>query len=329
MNFKEKYTEALSDIRFSERFEEKTITKLVLAAEQKGENGMNKTMNRTTAALIIAIFIIALFSTGAFAISKLLSAGEVAEHFGEDRVAVSFIERDAEIETVTQKGYTVSFFGAVKGEKFGSDAIRADCSYYVVSVAAADGSPLSLTDGNPLGMSIIIEGYPAWQINSWSLNTSASGMQSNGILYYLYDCENLEIFADRNVYLAVYEGMTPGVDIISMNPDGTFAFSDGYSGFKAMFSIPLDPAKADPQAANEILKEYLSPEDTSSRQQTDTDLYADRPQDASETYTTQKDGIQSQTQTGHDTAIESEDDLIPASDMEPMANPKEKWAVSD
>lgn len=256
MSFEEKYKQQMSEIRFDENFEKETVLFLKSAAVRKEKSVMKKPVK----ILIAAVLVVAVLSVTAFAISGVLSARDVAEKIGENNVADSFGQQNFIPETVTDKGYTVSFLGMVKGERFEAENIKSDCSYFCVSVASADGSALSLVDGNPLGMSVIIEGYPAWKINTWSLNTNAHGIEENGILYYLYNCENLEIFADRNVYLAVYEGFIPDLDTVTMNSDGTFEFAEGYSGFKAMFRFPLDPSKANPEAAEEILKEYFEDE---------------------------------------------------------------------
>lgn len=97
--------------------------------------------------ILAAVLIIAVISVSAFAISNLLSARDVAEHLGESFVANSFDKQENEIESVTDKGYTVSFLGIVKGEKIKSNAIKSDCSYYVVSVASADGKQIDLGYG--------------------------------------------------------------------------------------------------------------------------------------------------------------------------------------
>ncbi|MBE6772471.1 MAG: hypothetical protein E7547_10070 [Ruminococcaceae bacterium] len=311
MNFKEKYKQQISSVCFSKNFEKETIELLESAAERKERTVMKKSVK----ILIAAVFVIVVLSVSAFAVSNLLSARDVAQKLGENYAADSFEHQSYSAETVTDKGYSVSFLGVVKGERFQSKGIKSDCSYFVVSVASADGSALSLINGNPLGMSVIIEGYPAWKINTWSLNTNASGIEENGILYYLYECENLEIFADRNVYLAVYEGFIPNLDIIDMKDSGEFVFVETYRGFKAMFRLPLDPSKANPEAAKEILKEYLAEEKT----------YLNY----------------------HDTAIRNEDGTLVISEgygvieraedssdeeeivAEPMPNPKEKWRISE
>lgn len=309
MSFEIKYKQQMDDICFSADFEKNTVDLMKSAAERKEKTVMKKPVK----ILIAAALIIAVISVTSFAISNLLSARDVAEHFGESQVADSFGQQNNALESVTDRGYTVSFLGMVKGERFESESIKSDCSYYVVSVAAADGTPLSLADVNPLGMSIIIEGYPAWKINTWSLNTSANGMEENGVLYFLYDCENLEIFADKNVYLVVYEGFIPGTDIINMKDNGEFEFVESYNGFKAMFRIPLDPSKSDPEAANELLKEffeeekaYLEYRDTAIRNEDGTLI-------ASEGYGVIK----------RDEAMNNEEEL------EPMPNPEEKWTVTN
>lgn len=261
MNFEKEYKQQLGAVCFSENFEAETVELLKTAAQGKERKLMKKSVRIILAA---AIFVL-LMTVTVFAISGMLSARDVAEKIGENRVAESFDRQEYTPKTVTDKGYTVSFLGVVKGERFLSDDIKADCSYFAVAVASADGSALSLVDGNPLGMSVIIEGYPAWKINSWSLNTSAHGTEENGILYYLYNCENLEIFADRNVYLAVYEGYIPSLDIITMKDSGEFEFAESYEGFKALFRLPLDTAKANPEAAAEILKEFFAEEETVQR----------------------------------------------------------------
>lgn len=258
MSFETKYKEQINNIVFDADFEKNTVELMKSAAERKEKEFMKKPVK----IVVAAILIIAVISVTAFAVSGLLSARDVAERFGESHVADSFVNQNYNAETVTDKGYTVSFLGVVKGERFEDENVKADCSYFVVSVASADGSELSLADGNPLGMSVIIEGYPAWKINTWSLNTNANGTEENGVLYYLYECENLEIFADKNVYLAVYEGFVPGLDIINMKDNGEFEFVKTYKGFKAMFRIPLDPSKANPEASDEILKEYFEEENT-------------------------------------------------------------------
>lgn len=260
MKIEEQYKQELSKIHFRKNFESETAELMKKTADKKGEFAMFRKKPLRT--VLISVLIIAIFSIAAFAVTNLLSAKDVAQKLGENYAADALAKKNDEVLSVTDKGYTVSFLGQAEGEKLiNVDGVDTNCSYLVVSVEKEDGSPLSLIDGNPLGMSVIIEGCPAWKINSWSLDSSASGYEENGVLYYLYECASLEIFANRSVFLAVYEGFVPNPGIITMNSDGTFDFASEYSGFKAMFKLPLDPAKANPEVANEIINRHLNTEE--------------------------------------------------------------------
>ena len=66
-------------------------------------------------------------------------------------------------------------------------------TYAVIAIRNSDGTPLSLMEGMTVQMAPDFEGCMPFQ--SWSiLNFSASGLEREGILYYLFDYENLEIF---------------------------------------------------------------------------------------------------------------------------------------
>lgn len=259
MNIEEEYKEQIGNIHFRQDFETESAVMMRKAAKKKGEYAMFRKKPLRT--VLIAVLIIVIFSIATFAVTSLLPAKDVAQKLGENYAADALGEKNDEVLSITDKGYTVSFLGQAEGEKLMNvDGINTNCSYFVVSIAKEDGTPLSLIDGNPLGMSIIIEGCPAWKINSWSLDSSATGYEENGVLYYLYECASLEIFANRKVFLAVYEGFVPHPGIITMNSDGTFDFASEYSGFEAMFKLPLDPEKANHEVAEEIINRHLNTE---------------------------------------------------------------------
>jgi hypothetical protein len=74
-----------------------------------------------------------------------------------------------------------------------------------------------------------------------------------GVNYFIFECSNLEIFADHTVYLAAYEGFAPSAEIFKMDENGEIAFIDGFDKPHAMFTLPLDAAKADPGAVTQLL----------------------------------------------------------------------------
>ena len=93
---------------------------------------------------------------------------------------------------------------------------------------------------------------------SWAiLNLGASGLEREGILYYLFDYENLEVFADRTVSIALLEGvMFPGPEVLTMDENGKIVYAEGYMGIRGMFDLPLDESEADPEAAADLLSNY-------------------------------------------------------------------------
>ena len=63
------------------------------------------------------------------------------------------------------------------------------------------------------------------------------------------------MFADHTVYMAFYEGLAPNNNIFYVNDDGTIRFCDDFTGVHALFTLPLDSAKADPAAVADFLEE--------------------------------------------------------------------------
>ena len=53
--------------------------------------------------------------------------------------------------------------------------------------------------------------------------------------------------------MAFYEGFAPNNTIFTVAEDGSIAFADGFTGVHALFTLPLDPSKADPAAADAFL----------------------------------------------------------------------------
>ena len=72
------------------------------------------------------------------------------------------------------------------------------------------------------------------------------------MIYCLFDCRNLEMFADHPVRFAIYEGGVPNTDLFSMAEDGTISLRESVVG--ALFTLPLDESRADPEAARAFVE---------------------------------------------------------------------------
>ena len=76
----------------------------------------------------------------------------------------------------------------------------------------------------------------------------------NGILYRLFNCDDIEIFADRKLYLCVTD--TPFYPTEAFHMDeatGLITEAKDFDGLNILFDLPLDPAKADPERAKQYI----------------------------------------------------------------------------
>ncbi len=257
MTFRELYTKEMDEISLSEGFETRTANLLKQKAKRKDETLLPK---RKTIKVFAAVFaIIALFSLTVFAISYLLSAGEVAKYLGDKEIAGMFKDSECEPQTVSNGTYDVIFLGKTTGtllnktEGFECEEAR---TYAVIAIRSTDGTPLSLMNGTPVSTAPVIEGcmpFETWAI----LNMGARGLEREGILYYLFDYQSLEVFADRTVSIAVFEGNAfPTPDILTLDENGKVIYGEGYVGIKGIFDLLMDKTKADPEAAEALLGNY-------------------------------------------------------------------------
>ena len=257
MTFRELYVKEMNEISPSEGFEVRTANLMKQRAVRKDEKVLQKRKPIKVLAVVLAV--IALLSTAAFAISYILSAREVADYLGEKEIAEMFKDSECEPQSVSNGTYDVTFLGTTTGAKlnntegFETEEAR---TYAVVAIRNSDGTPLSLMDGMPIQFAPAIEDCMPFQ--SWAiLNFNASGLEREGVLYYLFDYENLEVFADRTVSIALLEGvMFPTPEVLTLDKNGKVVYADGYTGIRGMFDLPLDESKADPEAAAELLGSY-------------------------------------------------------------------------
>jgi len=253
---REDYRAQVDAVPFSPDFQDRTMARLSALAREKETKTMKKTHLRTG---LIAAALAAVMVVGACAAAVLLNPQDVARHVGNEALAAAFENGGAVTvnETQTVGSYDVTFMGLASGEGLsgveGLDGVAQDQTYAVLAYARADGTAIT-EDVPELTVSPLVEGCAPWQVNAWTLGGAVHSFAQDGVLYYLLECDSMEPFADHAVYLAVYPGThTP--------PDaGTFGFDEGTGAITvkegkdaAMFTLPLDPAKADPEKAQALL----------------------------------------------------------------------------
>ncbi|MGF7059063.1 hypothetical protein [Brassicibacter mesophilus] len=245
---------------------------------QLKENDIMKPVykKRISVALIAATITLAMSIT-AFAAWHFLNPKQVAEHIGDHTLAQAFDHKNAiEInESVVSGGYKFTLLGVVSGEnlsdfKYSTEDIHPDRTYAVVSIAKQDGSKMPDTKDEEYGkepffISPLIKGQKPWQVNIASMNGGYSESVIDGVMYRLVECDGVEKFADRGLYLCI--STSTFYDINAFNYDeetGETTPNTDYDGANALFNLPLDITKADHDKAEEYLKKLLEePEEDS------------------------------------------------------------------
>lgn len=251
------YRAQVDAISFSPDFQDRTMARLrELARERENKTMKSKTFRIGLTAAVLA----AALCITAFAAAVLLRPWNVARWAGSDALAAAFESGAATVvnETKTVGDYKVTLMGVVSGQGLSrveqlENAEIQDRTYAVLAYARADGTPIA-EDVPGLTVSPLVEGYAPWELNAWTLHGGTHTFAQDGVFYCLLECANVESFADRTVYLAVYPGSNALPDAADFAFDeGTGAISVKKGANAALFTLPLDPAKADPQKAADSL----------------------------------------------------------------------------
>lgn len=254
------YRKAVDDIPLSADFQERTeelVRQTAKIAELEKECISVKKKGFIRAVSIAAA--VAMLTVSAYAASRLLSPAQVADMHGDPLLSQAFQSEDAVRldQSVQTENFCVTLAGLVSGENLSSWTSQADQArtYAVMILESLDGTPLDREDFSLMDYTVtpLVAGFTPWSVNNWTLDAGVSLLEQDGVLYYLLDTQNIEMFADRTVYMAFYQGTLPDRDTFTMAEDGTIAFAEGVEGPHALFTLPLDEGKADPAAVEQFM----------------------------------------------------------------------------
>lgn len=235
--------------------------------EQKGM--VRKKKIRCSTATLIAVIVLCLSSVTAYAAWKYLSPAEVAGIMNDTRLAEAFLGEQALLinETQSYGGYDVTLLGITSGEALSEyqhysegGLIDADRTYAVVAIRNSDGTPMPGTSEEAYGeleffTSPLIQGYNPAFYNIVSMNGDYTEMSEEGILYRLVRCDNVEIFANQDLYLCICDGSFYNKELYDYDEaTGLISRNEAYEGLNALFHLPIDPANADPQKAQDYIR---------------------------------------------------------------------------
>ncbi len=248
------------------------------------KNSMKGINKRRISAVAMLVIIIATTSITAFAAWHLLTPKQVAENLGDKRLAIAFEGEDgvAINETQISGDYRVTLLGIASGKKISDfqstgENIDPERSYAVVAIANVDDTPMPDTRDEEYGkvpffVSPFIKGQDPNRFNIITMNGGYSEFVKDGIMYRIIECDDIEKFADRGLYLGVTS--TDFYDTEAYNFDletGEINRNDDYEGVNALFNLPIEPSKGNYEEAEKYLQK-LADEQTSDQEDKDEEL---------------------------------------------------------
>lgn len=212
-------------------------------------------MKKAAIAATIAICILVLSGT-TYAAYKWMSAKQVAEHFGKEKIAEKFGKAEEEVQYAETDKYMAIYLGIVSGESL-EDGVTADVdekkSYVVAAVERKDGKKISYEEN--IVISPFIKGINPQNFNIYTMGGAAQMDIVDGVLYFIAESIDLEMFADRGVYIAVMDSVNIGEGYKLDENTGSISRVENYNGLNILFNANLDETKANPKAAQEYLQE--------------------------------------------------------------------------
>lgn len=232
----------------------------------KGVYDMKKRRMASIAAMAVVCTLAV--STTAVAAIKYLSRDEIVSEIGNKGAEDAFGGEDVlELNETLEAGeYRFKLYAAASREglvKSGlEDAVSAEGGTYVVlSIERTDGTPMPETSSDEYGelhffVSPLIQGLEPWRYNLASMGGAHFTTVKNGVLYRIIECDDIALFADRQIYLCITDtDFYPAEAYDYHEADGTITRKEGYQGINLLMNLPIDSGRADEAAALAYLKE--------------------------------------------------------------------------
>lgn len=261
--------------------------------QAKEEKQMKDKRIRRIPAVLTAVFILGVGSITAVAAWKYLAPDEVAEKAQDKKLTSAFQSEDAVTiqETQSGGGYNVTLLGIVSGKDITeyvsehNGKISKDKTYTVTAIEKSDGTPMAETSDDDYGketffVSPLIEGCDPNKYNAVTMHGGYQDIVEDGILYRIGECDNVELFADHEIYLCVSDGTFYNSEAYSYDGEtGAISKNPDYRGLNALFTLPLDEGKADPMKAKKYLRQLekeMEVSDDTEYEKTEIDLWAEK-----------------------------------------------------
>ena len=253
------------------------LNQRILSKIRENED-MNRKPRRIPAAAMVAALTLFIGSATAVAAWQYLTPDKVAEVMEDEGLKKAFQSKDAIAinESQTCGDYKITLLGMVSGKDLssyvvnaegeGNTEIKEDKTYIVTAIEKVNNTAETVVQEESymnLTASPLVKGFKPWQFNIYTMGGGSTAISENGIEYRITESDNIEIFADRGLYLAVTDGV-PSVEAYQYDENtGEIARNESYQGVNALFHLPIDESKADREAADKYLKELENAENSS------------------------------------------------------------------
>lgn len=240
----------------------------VLAKAKERKNMLYK--KKISLAVVAAAGTLLFASVTALAAYHYLSPAEVAEEIEDDTLKEAFSGDDTVLVGETQEsgGYRITLLGSVAGKNI-SDYITIDDTgipeddriYTIVAIERADGTPMPDTSSDEYGkecfyVSHYIHGLDPNEYSIMNMGGGYSEFVKDGIMYRVMEMDNIEIFADRGIYVGVSSGSFYDNEAYFYDENtGDITRNMTYEGVNALFVLPIDKSRSDREAAEAFLEE--------------------------------------------------------------------------
>ena len=242
------------DFWLNQRILSKAKERETMAVEKR------RRLGRIPAVVLSAAVVLGLGSVTAYAAWRYLAPEQVAKEYGDEKLAKAFQSSDAVRinETQTGGGYQVTLLGLVSGKDIADfltseeGSVGAGETYCVTAIERTDGTPMPDTSSDDYGeeaffVSPLIKGYNPLEYNAMTMGGGYSEFVEDGVCYRIAECDNVEIFADQGLYLCVSDSIFYEASAYNYDEQtGEISRNENYEGLNALFTLPIDPKKADP-----------------------------------------------------------------------------------
>ncbi|WP_353092601.1 hypothetical protein [Tissierella praeacuta] len=264
----EKLDKMLWQVLSSDNEPDDSLNRKIINKMGEGNRMRGTNKGRLSVSVMVAILIVAT-SISAFAAWKLLTPREIAENLGDKGLALAFDSEGAVSinQTQTIGDYKITLMGIVSGKEISdfthsAEDIFLNRTYSVLSISKVDGTPMPdpldpAYDEMSFLVSPFIKGQHPKDLNIFTMNGAASWFVKDGVMYRTMECDDIEVFADRGLYIAVMDKF----DIINSykfnKETGEISRNTDYKGINALFDLPIDPSKGNYEEAEKYIQTLL------------------------------------------------------------------------